>query len=209
MALESGTYISDLVPSNPDGTDTRSQGDDHIRLVKTVLKNTFPNINGPVTMTDEQLNAVGGVGVFCFPGMITMWSGSIGTIPSGWKLCNGVGTISTGSPVPNLVGRFIVGSDTNAGGTYNIGATGGTKDAITVAHNHIATSTVSDPGHTHTGSTNAGGGSAFGFDGYDFNNTPAISTTGITVSTTVASAGFSGVDMNLPPYFALAFLIKN
>jgi microcystin-dependent protein len=209
MALESGTYISDLVITNPDGTDTRSQGDDHIRLIKKTIKNSFPNINGPVTMTDEQLNSIAGVGIFCFPGMITMWSGSVGAIPAGWKLCNGVGTISTGGAVPNLVGRFIIGSATNGGGTYNVGATGGTKDSVVVSHSHVATSVVTDPGHTHTGATNAGGGTQYGHDFMDQDNVLAASTTGITVATTVASSGVSGVDKNLPPYYALAFLIKN
>lgn len=59
MALESGTYISDLVATNPVGaTDQKSQGDDHIRLLKSTIKNTFPNINGAVTLTDEQINAL-------------------------------------------------------------------------------------------------------------------------------------------------------
>jgi len=43
MGLESGTYISDLVSSNPAGTDLESQGDDHLRLIKAVLQSTFPN----------------------------------------------------------------------------------------------------------------------------------------------------------------------
>lgn len=43
MALENGTYVKDLVITNPSGTDAISQGDDHIRLIKTVLKNTFPS----------------------------------------------------------------------------------------------------------------------------------------------------------------------
>lgn len=43
MALESPTYISDLVPANPLGGDPRAQGDDHIRNIKSVLQNTFPN----------------------------------------------------------------------------------------------------------------------------------------------------------------------
>lgn len=47
MGLESGTYIDDLVTSNPAGTDVKSQGDDHFRLIKTVLKNTLPNATGP------------------------------------------------------------------------------------------------------------------------------------------------------------------
>ena len=51
MGLESATYVSGLVDANPPGTDAISQGDDHIRLIKTVLKNTFPN-------ADEAVNGV-------------------------------------------------------------------------------------------------------------------------------------------------------
>lgn len=58
MALESATYISDLVSSNPTAADQRKQGDDHIRLIKSTLDNTFPNITGPVTVTHTQLNTV-------------------------------------------------------------------------------------------------------------------------------------------------------
>ena len=47
MSLESATYISNLVSTNPPGTDLRSQGDDHIRLIKSVLQNTFPNASKP------------------------------------------------------------------------------------------------------------------------------------------------------------------
>lgn len=43
MALESGNWISQLVQANPVATDAVSQGDDHIRLLKTVLQTTFPN----------------------------------------------------------------------------------------------------------------------------------------------------------------------
>lgn len=43
MSLESGTYVDDLVVTNPTSGDLRQQGDDHLRLIKTVLKNTFPN----------------------------------------------------------------------------------------------------------------------------------------------------------------------
>src|SRR5215471_19777326 len=42
MGLETGTYISDLVPTNPPSSDKRKQGDDHLRLIKSVLQNTFP-----------------------------------------------------------------------------------------------------------------------------------------------------------------------
>ena len=59
MPLETGDFISDLVETNPPGTDNVSQGDDHVRLIKHVLKTTFPNIDGAVTATDEELNSAG------------------------------------------------------------------------------------------------------------------------------------------------------
>jgi len=60
MALESTTYIDGLVATNPTGTDARSQGDDHIRLVKSAIRTTFPNITGAVTATHTELNLIDG-----------------------------------------------------------------------------------------------------------------------------------------------------
>lgn len=61
MALETGTYISDLVATNPTSSDPKSQGDDHIRLVKSTLQATFPGVTGAVTATHTELNFVDGV----------------------------------------------------------------------------------------------------------------------------------------------------
>ncbi|WP_136420286.1 hypothetical protein [Herbaspirillum sp. ST 5-3] len=62
MALETGTYISDLVVTNPVGsTDQRRTLDDHIRLLKSTIKTTFPNVTGAVTSTHTELNYVDGV----------------------------------------------------------------------------------------------------------------------------------------------------
>lgn len=58
MGVETATYISDLVATNPLGTDAKSQGDDHLRLLKSTIKATFPNVAGPVTVTHTQLNTV-------------------------------------------------------------------------------------------------------------------------------------------------------
>ena len=64
MALEdlTGTkYIDDLVATNPAAGDNVSEGDDHIRGIKNVLKTTFPSVNGAITATEEELNYVDGV----------------------------------------------------------------------------------------------------------------------------------------------------
>ena len=58
MALENGTYVNSLVPANPASTDGLAQADDHIRLIKSTLQNTFPNITGAVTATHTALNDI-------------------------------------------------------------------------------------------------------------------------------------------------------
>jgi hypothetical protein len=51
MALESATYVGNLVSTNPVGTDGKSQGDDHIRLIKAALQATFPGLTFAVTFS--------------------------------------------------------------------------------------------------------------------------------------------------------------
>ncbi len=61
MALETATYINGLNPLNPVVGDDVSQGDDHIRLLKSTLQATFPAVAGAVTPTHTELNYVDGV----------------------------------------------------------------------------------------------------------------------------------------------------
>jgi len=134
-------------------------------------------------------------------GMIMLWSGSIASIPSGWALCNG----SNGTP--DLRDKFIVG----AGSTYAVAATGGSADAIVVSHTHTATSNVSDPGHSHTVPITTISDSGNGDPPRMINSgstSTSTSTTGISVSTTISSTGSSGTGANLPPYYALAYIMK-
>jgi hypothetical protein len=130
-------------------------------------------------------------------GCILLWSGSTGSIPATWYLCDGT------NGTPDLRDRFIVG----AGNSYAVNATGGSADAIVVSHTHTAT--VVDPGHSHNVYNPQGG---TGLSGRDLNadqaqTTPTTtSTTGITV--TNSSTGVSGTNANLPPYYALAYIMK-
>jgi hypothetical protein len=134
-------------------------------------------------------------------GVIVIWSGSAAAIPSGWYLCNG----SNGTP--NLRDRFVVG----AGTTYAVAATGGSADAITVSHTH----TVSDSGHAHDlqklGSAQAGsdnGGAPISAStGYSTaRNLSATSSAATGIS--IQSTGSSGTNANLPPYYALCYIMK-
>ena len=56
MALETATYINGLNTANPAATDPLSQADEHLRLIKSTVKATFPNITGAVTATQADLN---------------------------------------------------------------------------------------------------------------------------------------------------------
>lgn len=218
MALESAQYISGLNSSNPLSTDAVSQADDHLRLIKQVLLNTFPNLSAPVTATAAQLNTPVPSGLIC------MWSGAINAIPSGWFLCNGA------NGTPDLRNRFIVG----AGSSYAVGATGG-ADSVTLteaqipSHTHTITATtdsqgfhshtVNDPGHAHTYVSPGGTGTiAGGFGISAVGAATGVSVTGIslngagahthTITATAATTGGSQAHENRPPYYALAYIMK-
>ena len=60
MALESGTYINSLVATNPAATDSLAAADDHLRLIKSTIKNTFPNISNAVNLTQAEANIIDG-----------------------------------------------------------------------------------------------------------------------------------------------------
>jgi hypothetical protein len=146
-----------------------------------------------------------------FPsGGIIMWSGSVASIPSGWVLCNG----SNGTP--DLRNRFVVG----AGSTYAVDATGGSADTITVSHTHTFSGTTAENGsHNHTYQTGVNTaltsqGSNGNFGGGTPDDTSIIYNTSSagahthTYSGTTASTGSSGTNANLPPYYALAYIMK-
>ena len=62
MGLESFSYITSLNASNPvHATDQVSQGDDHLRGLKTTLLNSFPQVAGAVTVTHTEFNNLDGV----------------------------------------------------------------------------------------------------------------------------------------------------
>lgn len=59
MTIEVATYIGDLQPVNPPSTDPRGQGDDHLRLIKQVLQNSFPGLEKAIyfpTTTSKTAN---------------------------------------------------------------------------------------------------------------------------------------------------------
>ena len=63
MGLETSTYVNGLNTNNPAATDGLAQADDHLRLIKSTLKNTFPSITGAITATQDELNILDGATV--------------------------------------------------------------------------------------------------------------------------------------------------
>jgi len=62
MGLETFNYIDSLNASNPvHATDQVSQGDDHLRGIKTTLLNSFPNVDGAVNFTPTEANRLVGL----------------------------------------------------------------------------------------------------------------------------------------------------
>ena len=55
MPLDSATYPSGLDPTIPADTNFVYEGDDHIRTIKTVIKNAFGNISGACGATQNDL----------------------------------------------------------------------------------------------------------------------------------------------------------
>lgn len=131
-----------------------------------------------------------------YTGMIMMWSGNIATIPSGWVLCDGT------NGTPDLRNRFVVG----AGSIYNPADTGGTSDAIVVSHSH----TITDPGHFHYwgGGGNAQVGNDNGGANANGGSSAFATSTAFTGINGTNTTGQSGTNQNLPPYYALAYIMK-
>ena len=150
MPLESATYISQLVVSNPTGGDPRSTADDHLRLIKNVLQATFPAMSGAVNSSHADLNKLYNTtatasDINLLSGIATTGSG-LAYFPSGTKLPFYQSTPPVGwavATVQNDSMMRVVQSGTS-GGTSGAGA----------GHSPILNNVV--PSHIHNYSGNTG-----------------------------------------------------
>mgnify|MGYP001177377265 CR=1 FL=1 len=162
-------------------------------------------------------------------GTIIAWSGTVATIPTGYQLCDGSAASTselqaiTGPNVPDLTNRFIIGADADAtinsvvlpttSVTGSATTTGGSKNATLPSHTHKA---------VRSGNVTSGGGtpgsaqdlsssnylseshSSGGYTTYDLKGTTSTANVAKT-----SSAGSSSTNANLPPYYALCYIIKH
>ena len=154
----SGSGVQDIfLVAGYNTTITRS-GNDTLTIATGLTQlrapDTSPYIEGQITILGSggtrvsQSSQTITVDSDPFPiGGIIMWSGSTNAIPAKWALCDG-NTIN-GVTTPDLRDRFIIG----AGQNYNVGSTGGSKDAVVITHQHTGTTGTESQSHTHSGTT--------------------------------------------------------
>jgi len=173
--------------------------------------------------------ATGAAALVMPSGALLQWPTA--TAPTGFLLCSGaavsrtiyaalfavIGTTfgagdgTTTFNLPDFDNRFAVG----AGDLYTVGATGGSKDAVVVSHNHNSgvTGSTTITGSFNTAAQSPGGSGVFSAgSGYSGNGADPMTNYPINLSAphthTIASEGVSGTNANLPPYLGIYFIIK-
>ena len=137
---------------------------------------------------------------------IIMWAGTIQQAEAltNWAICDGA------NGTPDLRDKFVlgVGSTANAS-TAAVDDQGGSKDAVVVEHKH----SITDPGHFHTTLDGVGKNQyseplnvGVGSDG-SVNTTGNTDTKGTGITETQDN-GVDGTDANMPPYWALCYLMR-
>jgi len=227
--------MSDYTKSTNFATKDALSSGNALKIVKgTEIDTEFNNIATAIatkadvaspTFTGTPTLPTGTIAVTQSSGNSTTAIATTAFVQAALQLLYPVGTIYTNSSVSTnpatllgfgtwtafAAGRVMVGFDSGNALFDTAEETGGSANAIVVSHNHTATSTVADSGHSHTINT------VFGFD----NTTPSqtiaarsvglsqtnlgtnVATTGVTVSTTVASNGSSATNANYQPYITV------
>lgn len=205
MPLENANTIEQLDSTWPLGLDSSSRGDDHLRLLKAVLKSQFPGASGrgfskPITVTEDELNAlpqkVADLGKTLFPvGSVVMRMDAVNpaTLYGGtWQLITGDATITFGN-----------------GAAQTGGATGSNDVAVPLpAHTHGAThnlGTTNNGNHNHAIRTGSQRMSIDDVRGNWFRDTNMLNYTeyagdhnhGITGNVSIQSAGTANATVNV------------
>ena len=137
--------------------------------------------------SDNLAAAVRSVPAAALPsGCVVIWSGEKTKIPDGWALCDGT------NGTPDLRNRFVLG----AGGSYTVRATGGSEE-VTLTVDQM-------PSHTHplqaTSAVTSGGSMDISIQ--------RVQRVPVDIDATTKSAGSSKPHPNMPPYYALCYIMK-
>ena len=194
-----------------------TSGNNPVRIDTGLTYNPSSNILTVGTISATNIQGTLSAGGAIPSGGIILWSGAADAIPSGFVLCDG------NNNTPDLRNRFVVG----AGSGYSVDATGGSADATLVSHSHTINNhthsisgTTDDDTHNHTiqSSSSIGGGTrvtsqnSTGNTASTTNDTHSHSfsaTTGNPSDRGTNLQGSSGTNKNLPPYYALCYIMKS
>ena len=149
--------------------------------------------SGIITATTFHGSGANLTGIVGVPsGCILIWSGAANAIPTGFVLCNG------SNSTPDLRGKFVVGYH-DGNGDYDVGDTGGAET--------VTLTTAQIPSHKHDTNIDGqhvipgGGGSSYPYGG-------AGTYPGTVFTMSDPTNGEAVTNKNLPPYYALCYLIK-
>lgn len=167
MSVESATYINQLNASYPAASDPKSEGDNHVRLLKSTLQATFPNLTATaVTPTSTDFNTLAGAAT----------TGAVGLNVETQAVANNstkaastafvsaaVAAATLSATLPSQSGnggKYIYTDGTNAG-WYALGGpvtvvSGTTQTAVAGNHyilTNVASSTVTLPASPASGDT--------------------------------------------------------
>ena len=141
MGLETGSTISSFITSNPTSSDPVNQGDDHLRLIKSVLKAQFPGAAGngfatAITATEAEINALHGLTNFYFASGTRMPFAQAAA-PTGW-------TQDTSDNANNRMLRVVNTAGNGVGGSADP-----TVNSIVPYHTHTFTTGYMSADHSH------------------------------------------------------------
>ena len=213
MGLETGSTISSLITSNPTSSDPVNQGDDHIRLLKSVLQAQFPGAGGlgfaiPITATEAEINALHGLTNFYFASGTRMPFAQAAA-PTGWTQDITDNANNRMLRVVNTAGNGVAGTDSPI-----------VNSTTMVAHTHtftgsaLAAHTHTDSGHTHTATMTSpqlgsGGGSNYLANGVTSSGTGYANISSVSAGTPDGSnSTTSGVSWS-PRYIDMIICTKN
>jgi hypothetical protein len=197
MPLSGGEFTGNVTCEDitPDGDSTRNLGTNSTRFANVYADN-FVGSGANLTGIESFVS-----------GMILLWSGSTGSIPSGFVLCNG------SNSTPDLRDRFVVG----AGNSYSVGATGGSNtgtDTVNISGSDTVSITVSGTAEAYTGYSENSTHFANYWNSlrtiqYNYSRGKISLPFSGTGTDTVNISGSDTVSIdNRPPYYALCYIMK-
>lgn len=226
MSVESATYINGLDSSKPAASDPKAEGDDHLRLLKSTIKASFPNVSGAVSATHGDLSATAGAGTTgatafrvatqsaadnttlaastaMVQAAILASSGISGSLPAqsgnAGKFLSTNGTSPSWSPAGSWVALSSVSASNSA--TVDLTGIDGTYDAYAIEVVNAIPATASAQLYLRT-SSNGGGSYDSGANDYI---TSYASSSSSTSKSSVVSIGYGGAYSGLN---GLLYLIK-